>query len=71
MLFPFIIFSHTPSLSGKVAINMKEGLIRADLKFRDLPKLDTVFKILQNSGMNMKYITDTSGVVRYNNSYDL
>lgn len=50
---------------------MKEGLIRADLKFRDLPKLDTVFKILQNSGMNMKYITDTSGVVRYNNSYHL
>ncbi|RZJ56337.1 MAG: hypothetical protein EOO45_28935, partial [Flavobacterium sp.] len=48
---------------------MKEGLIRANLKLSGLPKLDTGFRILLNSGLNMKFITDTSGVVRYNSSW--
>lgn len=69
VLFPVFIFAQSPTLKGKVTINMKEGLIRANLKLSGLPKLDTGFRILLNSGLNMKFITDTSGVVRYNSSY--
>ena len=48
---------------------MGEGLIRANLNLSNLPKLDTAFRILLNSGMNMKYIIDSNRVVRYNSSY--
>ena len=68
-LFPFLLFAQNATLTGRVTINMKEGLIRANLKLTGLPKLDTGFRILLNSGMNMKFITDTAGVVRYNSSY--
>ncbi|RZK53657.1 MAG: hypothetical protein EOO87_12370, partial [Pedobacter sp.] len=69
VLFPIFLFAQKPTLNGKVTINMKEGLIRANLKLSGMPKLDTGFRILLNSGMNMKFITDTSGVVRYNSSW--
>jgi len=69
VLFPYFLNAQVPTLKGKVTINMKEGLIRANLKLTGLPKLDTGFRILLNPGMNMKYIVDTSGVVRYNSSY--
>lgn len=69
VLFPFLLIAQTPTLRGKLTINMKEGLLRASLKLSGMPKLDTGFRILLNSGMNMKFITDTAGVIRYNNSF--
>ena len=69
VLFPLFLNAQNPTLKGKVTINMKEGLIGANLKLSGLPKLDTGFRILLNSGLNMKFITDTSGVVRYNSSW--
>lgn len=69
VLFPFLLIAQNPTLRGKVTINMKEGLIRANLKLSGLPKLDTGFRILLNAGMNMKFITDTTGVVRYNSNF--
>lgn len=67
-LFPFLLLAQNPTLTGKVTINMKEGLIRGDLKISNLPKLDTGFRILLNQGMNLKFIKDSTGVLRYNDS---
>lgn len=57
-----------PLLSGNVSINMKDGLIKADLKLSNLPALDTGYRILLNQGMNVKYLRDSTGVLRYNSS---
>jgi hypothetical protein len=72
LLLLFIVFAtkaqqQAPLLSGKVTINMKQGLIIADLQLSGLPTLDTGFRIRLNRGMNMKLIRDSAGVVRYNN----
>lgn len=55
-----------PNVSGNVTINMKNGTIAADLTLTHLPDLDTAFRILLNRGMNVKFIRDSSGVVKYN-----
>ncbi len=47
---------------------MREGFIRAAFKLTNLPKLDTGYRLLVNRGMNMKFIRDSSGVLRYNDS---
>lgn len=47
---------------------MSQGIVMADLKLSNLPKLDTGFRILLNRGMNMKFFRDSIGVLRYNDS---
>ena len=69
-LFSFNLFAQltVPHLSGKLTINMKEGLIKAEFNLSNLPKLDTGFRVFLNRGMNMKFIKDSTCVLRYNDS---
>ena len=78
LIAPFILLSflsissfsqsNAPHLSGKLIINRKDGLIKAEFNLSNLPALDTGFRILVNRGMNMKFIKDSTGVIRYNDA---
>lgn len=56
----------SPHITGKVTVNMKAGIIKADLKLTNLPILDTAFRIRLNHGMNIKFLADSAGLVRFN-----
>ncbi|RZK38352.1 MAG: hypothetical protein EOO90_22590 [Pedobacter sp.] len=57
----------SPHIAGKLIINMKAGTIQADLKLSNLPALDTAFRIRLHHGMNIKFMEDSTGFVRFNN----
>jgi len=56
----------SPHIAGKVTINRKAGTIQADLTLSNLPALDTAFRIRLNHGMNIKFLADSTGFVRFN-----
>lgn len=45
---------------------MKAGTIYADLKLSNLPALDTAFRIRLHHGMNIKFMEDSAGFIRFN-----
>jgi len=55
----------SPQITGKITINMKAGMIKADLKVSDLPMLDTAFRIRLHHGMNIKFMEDSAGLVSF------
>ena len=55
-----------PHIAGKLTINMKAGTVHADLKLSNLPELDTAFRIRLHHGMNIKFMEDSAGFVRFN-----
>jgi len=57
----------SPHIAGKLIIDMKAGTIQADLKLSNLPALDTAFRIRLHHGMNIKFMEDSAGLVRFNN----
>lgn len=55
-----------PHIAGKLTVNMKAGTIYADLKLSNLPALDTAFRIRLHHGMNIKFMEDSAGFIRFN-----
>jgi len=58
--------NNAPHITGKLIINRKAGTIQADLKLSNLPALDTAFRIRLHHGMNIKFMEDSAGFVRFN-----
>jgi hypothetical protein len=55
-----------PHIAGRLIINMKAGTIQADLRLSNLPALDTAFRIRLHHGMNIKFMQDSAGFIRFN-----
>lgn len=60
-----------PHISGKVSINLTEGLIKCDLKLSNLPNLGKQYKLLLYRGFNIKHLrNDTGRVLQYDGFYN-
>jgi len=60
-----------PHISGKVNINLTEGLIKCNFNLSDLPNLNKQYKLLLYRGFNIKLLkNDTGRVLQYGGFYN-